>query len=45
MATLLCFFKVNSQNTEGNTIDIMGTINGAGNNATGSLGTVSYSIG
>ena len=45
IVTLLCFFKVNSQNTEGNTTDIMGTINAAGNNASGSSGTVSYSIG
>lgn len=43
--TLFCFSEMNSQNTASNIADIMATINATGNNATGSSGTVSYSIG
>jgi hypothetical protein len=42
---LLFSFKAISQNTQVNTNNIMGTINTSGNNATGSSGTVAYSIG
>lgn len=42
---LLFSFKVISQNTLGNTNYIMESINASGNNATGSSGSVSYSIG
>jgi hypothetical protein len=38
-------FKGVSQNTQAATNDIMGTINASGNNASGSSGTVTYSIG
>lgn len=38
-------FKGISQNTQTNTNNIMGTINASGSNATGSSGTVAYSIG
>lgn len=38
-------FKGISQNTQTNTNNIMGTINASGANATGSSGTVAYSIG
>lgn len=42
---LIFSFKGISQNTEVNTNSIMGTINTSGSNATGSSGTVTYSIG
>jgi hypothetical protein len=42
---LLFSFKVISQNTLGNTNYVMESINASGNNATGSSGSVSYSLG
>jgi hypothetical protein len=44
---VILFFslKGNSQNTQVNTNNIMGTINASGNDAFGSSGTVTYSIG
>lgn len=43
----MLFLSLNcvSQNTQSNTNDIMGTINASGNNASGSTGSVTYSIG
>lgn len=44
---VMLFFSLNciSQNTQGNTNNIMGTLNASGNNASGSSGSVTYSIG
>jgi hypothetical protein len=42
---LLLSYKGIGQNTQVSTNDIMGTINASGNNASGSSGTVTYSIG